>query len=259
MNVLPLRWQGASRIDGLRLVVEQRVDEWLSLWFVAGKAPGASVELIGGSRVEAVSADARWYAVRDGDAVLHLRLGANAIEHMGCRLASIAIADDAGLAAGIGLHAMSALARSFFGSAVTGSLVPLNGTPGIADVGLRHGAVAVQIAIGALNFDLHANAALCTRLLPAKSGSPSPLVPRRDAIGPVDATLDAMLDLGQVSLAESLSLKPGEVLKTTIPVGAGLRLVSAHGEEILAGTLVADGAHRALRLTHTYFQKGKSR
>jgi hypothetical protein len=259
MSVLPLRWQGATRIDGLRVLVEQRVDEWLSHWFVAGKVPGAAVELIGGPRVEAVSADARWYAIREGDAVLHVRLGASTIEHLGCRLVGIAVADDAGLAAGIGLRAVTALARSLFGNAVAGSLEPLNGTPGATEVGVRHGAVAMQIAIGTLRFDLHASAALCARLMPAKTGQCSPLVPRRDAIGPVDATLDAMLDLGQVSLAESLSLKPGEVLKTTIPVGAGLRLVSAHGEEILAGTLVADGAYRALKLTHTYFQKGKSR
>lgn len=259
MSVLPLRWQGASRIDALRMLVEQRVDEWLSHWFLAVKAPGATVELIGGPRMEAVSSDARWYVLREGDAALHVRLGAGTIEHLGCRLVCIAVADDAGLAAGIGLRAVSALASSLFGSTVTRSLEPLNGTPGAADVGVRHGAVALQIAVGTLCFDLHASAALCARLSPAKAGQCSALVPRRDAIGPVDATLDAMLDLGQVSLADSLSLKPGEVLKTTIPVGADLRLLSPNGEEILAGTLVADGAHRALKLTHTYFQKGKSR
>jgi hypothetical protein len=138
-------------------------------------------------------------------------------------------------------------------------MIAIDSMPAPVDIGSRFGAFGIQVSIGAIRIDIFANAALCARLLPSATITREPLVPRRAAIGPVDATLDAVLDLGQAVLADTLSLKPGEVLKTAIPVSAGLRLVSSRGEDLLGGMLVADGAHRALKVTQLHFKKETSR
>lgn len=259
MNVLPLRWQGASRAEALRALVDARIAEWASQWFAASKAPGVGVEAVAGHRPEQAGADARWHALRDGDAVLSLRLAGAAFEHLGCRLANITTADDSGLASGLGQRALTALARSLFGAQAPTVLSEIDGMPAPADIGPRFGALGVQVSIGTIRVEIYCNAALCALLVPAARVARDTLVSRRDAIGPVDATLDAVLDLGHAALADTLSLKPGEVLKTSIPVSAGLRLVSARGEEILGGTLVADGANRALKVTQLHFKKGTPR
>jgi hypothetical protein len=256
MNVLPLQWQGTSRAEALRALVEARVDEWVLQWFSTSKAPAVGVEAVAGYRPEEVGVDARWYALRDGDAALSLRMASDALDQLGCRIANIMAADDSGLAAGVGKRGLTSLARSLFGTQAPMMLNAVDGMPPSAEIGARFGALGVQVSIEGIRIELYFNVPLCVLLVPAAQVARDALVARRDAIGTVDATLDAVLDLGQAVLAETLSLKPGEVLKTSIPISAGLRLVSARGEDIIAGTLVADGSNRALKVTQLHFKKG---
>lgn len=258
MNVLPLRWQGASRADALRALLDARIAEWASQWMSASKASGVAVDAPADHRADQ-GGEGRWYTLRDGDALLSMRLSPRAFEHLGCLLAGTTTADDAGLSAGLGQRALTVLMRSLFGAQSPSSLTAIDGSPAPSDIGSRFGAFGMQLSIGVIRIELCANAALCARLVPPVQIAREPLVSRRAAIGPVDATLDAVLDLGQTVLADTLSLKPGEVLKTSIPVSAGLRLVSSRGDDILGGTLVADGAHRALKVTQLHFKKETSR
>lgn len=258
MNVQPLRWQGASRAEALRALLDARVAEWASQWMTASRASGVAVDALEDHRPDP-GGEGRWHVLRDGDAILSMRVSSHAFEHLGCLLAGTATADDAGLSAGLGQRALAGLLRSFFGAQLPTSMTAIHGVPAKTEIGSRFGAFGMQLAIGAIRIELCANSALCARLVPPAQFAREPLVSRRAAIGPIDATLDAVLDLGQAGLADTLSLKPGEVLKTAIPVSAGLRLVSSRGEEILAGTLVADGAHRALKVTQLHFKKETSR
>ncbi len=258
MNVLPLRWQGASRAEALRALLDARVAEWASQWMTVSRASGVVVDALADQRPDA-GGEGRWHALRDGDAILSMRVSPRAFEHLGCLLAGTTTADDAGLSAGLGQRALTGLMRSLFGAQAPASMVAVDGVPAQADIDSRFGAFGMQLSIGTIRIELFVNAALCTRLVPPAQVAREPLVPRRAAIGPVDATLDAVLDLGQAELAETLSLKPGEVLKTSIPVSAGLRLVSSRGEDILGGTLVADGAYRALKVTQLNIKKETSR
>lgn len=259
MNVLPLRWQGASRAGALRALLDARVAEWASQWMTASRASGVVVDALADSRPDPAGGEGRWHVLRDGDALLSMRLSPRAFEYLGCLLAGTTTADDAGLSAGLGQRALTGLMRSLFGAQAPASLIAIDGVPAPADIGSRFGALGMQVSIGTIRIEFYANAALCARLVPLAQVAREPLVHRRAAIGPVDATLDAVLDLGQAVLADTLSLKPGEVLKTAIPVSAGLRLVSSRGEDILGGTLVADGAHRALKVTQLHFKKETSR
>ena len=74
--------------------------------------------------------------------------------------------------------------------------------------------------------------------MPVGATATTPLVALREAVKPLDATFEAVLDLGQTALSDSMSLKPGEVLKTSIPVGAGIRIKAGDGTDIFSGTLV---------------------
>ena len=129
------------------------------------------------------------------------------------------------------------------------------GVPANADIGARFGAIGVQVSVGTIRFELHFDSALCAALVPVRMPAGETLVARRDAVKTIDATFDAVLDLGTTPLAESLSFQPGEIIKTSIPLGAGLRLVSGDGDEILSGTLVAEDGHRALKVGKSHLQR----
>ncbi len=257
-NVLPLRWQGAARIDRMRALVAERANDWIAQWAAPGAQTAIEVESLGGQRPEITAPDIRWYALRDASGALTLRIAGAGFEHLGCKLVGIVAYDDAGMAAGIGQRALTDLARAFFDASAPASLTAVQGMPAAEEIGLRHGATGVQVAIGTIRIELHFDAALCTALLPVAITQAVPLATLREAVKPIDATFDAVLDLGQTALSDSLSLRPGEVLKTSIPIGAGIRIKTGDGTEILSGTLVVEDGHRALKVVKTHLPQGSN-
>jgi hypothetical protein len=258
-NVLPLRWQGASRVERMRALVAERIDAWIAQWAAPGVVQTAIVvESLGGQRPEISAPDIRWYALRDAGGTLTLRIAGAGFEHLGCKLVGIVASDDAGMAAGIGQRALTDLARAFFAASAPASLTAVQSMPAAEEIGLRYGATGLQIAIGTIRIELHFDAALCSALLPAAMPPAMPLTALREAVRPIDATFDAVLDLGQTALSDSMSLRPGEVLKTSIPIGAGIRIKTGDGADILSGTLVVEDGHRALKVVKTYFPQGSN-
>lgn len=257
-NVLPLRWQGAGRIERMRALVAERASGWIAQWAAPGAQPAIEVETLGAQRPEITATDIRWYALRDASGALTLRITGAGFEHLGCKLAGIVASDDVGMAAGIGQRALTDLARAFFAASAPSSLTAVSGMPKAEEIGLRYGALGVQIAIGTIKIELHFDAALFAVLLPVGATAAAPLTALREAVKPLDATFEAVLDLGQAALADSLSLKPGEVLKTSIPVGAGIVIKAGDGTDIFSGTLVAEDGHRALKIVKTHLPKGSN-
>jgi flagellar motor switch/type III secretory pathway protein FliN len=51
-----------------------------------------------------------------------------------------------------------------------------------------------------------------------------------------------------VALARLSSLRPGDVLQTSVRVGGLVQLTAADGTVARVGQLVADGEHRAIRI-----------
>lgn len=256
MNVTPLRWQSAQRTEQLRSLVLDRAQQWLAQWLGTGADAQVQVEVLPGTRSEIVPPDTRWYALNDTAGALNLRVTGAAFEHLGCKLAGIAVGDGRGVAAGIGQRALTELARAFFPATVATALSPLQAAPATSEIGQRHGALGMQVSIGAIRIELHFDAALCASLAPLPApANTDRLVARREALRPIEATFETVLDLGEVALSDSLSFKPGEVLKTSVPLDAGLRLKAGDGSDILTGVLAADGGHRALKVVKTTFQK----
>lgn len=258
MEALPLRWQGATRIESLRRIVVERAGEWVAQWSVQNGRTEPSVEPLGAGRPDAVGASTDWYGLRDEQAALSLRVGERTFERIGAAFAGIAVADHCGLASGLGRRAVEAFARALLPATAAAwgrSDVP----PQARDTGSRHGAAGFQLAIGAIEIELRLNAALCTRLLPPVDIPGPKLVPRREAVSAVEATFDAVLDLGRVALSDSLAFAPGDVIRTSVPIGAGLRLVAERGDDVLAGVLAAEAGHRALKVTDLRNFKEKQR
>lgn len=258
MEVLPLRWQGATRIESLRRIVAERAGDWVAQWSVQNGRTELSVETLGAGRPDAVGATTGWYGLRDEQAALSLRVCERTFERIGAAFAGIAVADNCGLASGLGRRAIEAFARALLpasGAVWARSDVP----PQAQDTGSRHGAVGFQLAVAAIDLELRLNAALCTRLSSPVDAPGPKLVPRGEAIGAVDATFDAVLDLGRVALSDSLAFVPGDVIRTSVPIGAGLRLVAERGDDVLAGVLTAEEGHRALKVTNLRNFKEKQR
>ena len=248
MDVMPLRWQGAARTEILRRVLAERTAGWLAQWAAPTACATVVVETLGAHRPDAIDAGNVWYVAVDGDARLSLRIGGRTFERLGALLAGTTEEDASGLSAGIGRRALEAFARACL-FLTNGGWTRLDGLPPAADIGTRHGAAGFMVSIGAQVLELRFNAVLCKQLAPSGHLDVAPLTARRDAIAEVDATLDAVLDLGRVPLAESLAFAPGDVIRTAIPLSSGLRLVADRGQAVLDGALVADGAHRALKVT----------
>jgi hypothetical protein len=255
-SVLPLRWQGAARIDRMRALVAGRAEDWIAQWAAPGAQPAIEVESIAGQRPEISTQEIRWHALRAGGGALMLRVVGAAFEQLACRLVGVVASDDAGIAAGIGERALTDLARGFFAADAPSSLTALHGMPAAQAIGLRYGAIGMQVAIGAIRIELHFDAALCAALLPTDPVAGAPLSTLREAVKPVDATFDAVLDLGQAALSDSMSLRPGDVLKTSIPLGGGIRIKAGDGSDILSGALVVEDGHRAIKVVKTHLPQG---
>jgi Type III flagellar switch regulator (C-ring) FliN C-term len=127
----------------------------------------------------------------------------------------------------------------------------LAGMPASTDIGRRHGAAGFVLRIDGIGFELYFDAPLCDALAPPDRPPARALETRRSAILPVDATFTVTLDLGHASIAESLALRPGEVIRTSIPVDAQIRVRGASGEAVLSGTLAAANGQRAIRISHS--------
>lgn len=252
MSVLLLRWQSATRIEALRALVAGRAKDWIAQWASQGAPVSVDIEVLPGPQPDAVASDARWFCLRDGGGVLSLRSYGACFEHLGCRLAGPASADSIGLASGIGRRALNTLARMFFAATAPASLTASAEPLSPSQTDARHGVIGLRMSIGAIRIDLYFDAVLCAALLPAATPARSPLSARRDAVKPIDATFDAVLDLGRTPLADSMAFKPGDVLKTSVPIGAAISINATDGTEILSGTLVADGNHRALEIVKTH-------
>lgn len=251
MAAVRLRWIGETRRQALRAMVVARCATWLSLWSMPGEPLIAEVEAIVEDRTEARPFDPRWYALRGRDGTAYLHASSTVFETIGGRLAQTNIADGCGIALGIGRRALADLVEMLRGFSSGNDLVALAGMPATAEIGQRHGAAGFVLRIDGVGFELYFDALLCDAMAPTERPSARALETRRSAILPVDATFAVTLDLGAASIAESLALRPGEVIRTSIPVDAPIRVCGASGETLLSGTLVAENGQRAVRISHS--------
>lgn len=246
-KVVPIRWQGATRTRDLRTLVLKQSLAWLQNWAAAPGDVPCSMECLAADPSSVVAPGCMWLSMSGRQGTLWWRTSPASIERIGCALARVEESDGKGLAAGIGRRALRDLSMQLAGGDKTTNLVDAL----LTDAGTldpRHGVVGFCWVLDDVRMDLYLDPSLCSALAPPTM-VPAQLTSRSDAIGPAQLTLRAVLDLGMASLDETLSLRPGEVIKTGVPLSQPVHVQTESGEIVFSGALVADESHRALRFT----------
>lgn len=243
MPVFPIRWQGTGRIEGIRKLLAVRAREWARDW--AAIAPEMSVSVLD-QEAPAIAGPKRcWHVLHVGQAHLHASFPPDGWGRLGCQLLGLDQDDGLALASGVGRRAFESAMQLLAGG--EGEAAVLDGIPAPEMVRARCGVAAYRWTIGSFAIDLYLDAGLCEALLPRHAPDSRNLVSRGDAILENEVTLPVMLQLGSAVLADTIALRPGEVIKSSVPLDARIGVAGRSGAAILSGALVAEGGMRALR------------
>lgn len=246
MAILPLRWQGITRSEQVRSEIEARSQAWLVGWSASNAE--CRVIRLASTRVHDAAA-AIWLRACGPNGALAVRLTASAYEEIGCRLVDLPTGDGGEMAVGIGRRALADLAMQLVGAGANVEMLAPGDSPAPAATEPRCGVVELAWSLAGCNIEIHVDAALCDAIASRTTDAAEALVPREEAVLPGDITLEAVLDLGCAALVDTVSLRPGEVIKTDIPLDARVEVRGTAGKTIFAGALVAAGGHRALQCT----------
>lgn len=249
MSVVPFRWQGKTRSEQIRALVHSRGREWMRNW-CAGPSDFELAVLVMDRPDSGRNSD-RWYQLNTSAGALTMRVPSSAFGQLGARLAGVIASDSAGFAAGIGERALCGLGQVVANAGSAEPLGRLAARPSPEALEARCGAVALLWSMESLHIELFLDARLCDALLPVRTVTSQSLAPRASAIGAAEVSLEAMLDLGAIALADAHLLKPGEVLKTRVPLDAQIAVRSSSGATVFTGVLAASDGQRALRFVRT--------
>lgn len=246
-KVVPIRWQGATRTKDLRALVLKQSLAWLQNWAAAPEEVPCAVECHPSHPPSDTGPGCTWFSMSGRQGTLWWRTSPASLDRLGRTLVHAQESDGQGLAAGIGRRALRDLSMHWAGADKTVDLVnALRPDAGMLDP--RHGVVGFCWVLDDVRMDLYLDSSLCAALVPSTT-VPAELASRSDAIGPAQLTLHAVLDLGMASLDDTLVLRPGEVIKTGVPLNQPVRVQTESGATVFSGALVANECHRALRFT----------
>lgn len=239
MTAQLIRWQGPTRSEALRSAVSLRVQHWLQQWAVAPDDLHVCLQ------EASVSDIAGWHSAHAVDGACALvGLSRTELAQLGSLLAGapLRIAADSELARAVGSGALKALFADLLDEPCeiqTVAEVPMSAASA------RHGWVALQVRSGAMDLVLLIDPVLCDRIDPPRRAATA-LQPRHTALAASQATLTARLDLGSVDVALVSSLRPGDVLRTSVPLDALLSLSAGHGPVVSRGRLALLDQHKAI-------------
>ena len=244
-KVVPIRWQGASRMKSLSDLVRKQSLTWLQDWAAAPGEAKCVVECFPLDRQTVARTGCGWLSMAGAQGMLWWRTSPGTLEQIGRCLVGARETDGLGLAAGIGRRALRDLSMHWTGA---GRTIDLDSElrPDADTLDARHGVAGFSWALGGVRAELYFDSALCAALAPSTT-APAELTSRSEAIGPARLTLHAVLDLGIASLEDTLVLRPGEVIRTRIALNQPVRVQTESGDTVFAGALVASEKHRALR------------
>ncbi len=238
-----IRWYGPGRREALRAAVAARLQVWLQQWALAPE--GLSVQL----STDAGDSGAWQCCTGTDGANAWAGLGHTDLAQLGSLLANAPLrhAADSEHARAVGSDALQALFAVLLDHAST---QPQKAALPDGALVERHGWIALDVCWAAFSFVLLMDPALCDQLAPPQRKSAA-LTRRASALGPCRATLTARLDLGSVDVALVSSLRPGDVLRTSVPLDAPLSLAAAKGPTISTGRLALLDQHKAITVDST--------
>lgn len=246
MSVLPFRWQGRTRREQLRTAVQALLDAWLEQWSVSGAGHVTQLDA-GVAEPDGMT----WACAEGAGGSLYMRLPAGTAAGVGNFLAGVDDADSQGLAEGIGRRALLDLVAHLTGAGAKLESLASGMKPPPAALEPKRGVLALRCSLGGYEFECYLDCGLCDSLVPVATKVCEPLVAPSTAVLPSRISLDAVLDLGTAALADTISLKPGEIIKTDIPLDAEVSVRAGSAKTMFSGLLAAADGHRAVRCTNT--------
>ena len=247
MKASRLRWVGKTRAEAVQALVESRCSMWSSQW-----SPGADVPTLTALSTKggkAFSYDPRWHASRGVAGACFFLASDAQFRNLGCRLLKVKVNDNNGIALRIGKKAISHLAATVVGEIEKEDLISLPGMP--PEIGINYGAAGFLMRLQGFEAEMHLDADLVDALVPPESPSPVILQSRMSSVMPIQTTFVTTLDLGTTSIASSVSLRVGDIVRTSIPTSALLHIHSASKRHAVTGDLAEINGKRALRVTHS--------
>ena len=240
MAVLPFRWHGRTRVEGIRSRLEGATRAWLKDWSDAVVRCDVQVD-------EGDHANGMGDWVRTADRGVRLRQPPHATARLGCALAGVQDAGDPAFPEAIGRRAIAELVAAWLGTPVA-PLVEDDGQQSIRQA--RHGVLRLKLTIDALAFEVHLASAVCDALATPAAPPAVELCKRREALLASPVRLIATLDLGQTQADSAVTLRPGEILKAAAITDAVVELHAGNGAPVLRGLLDSRNGFKALRCTH---------
>ncbi|HEY2346789.1 MAG TPA: hypothetical protein VGH80_13085 [Xanthomonadaceae bacterium] len=252
MSVVPLRWQGKTRLEQVRSLLKQRAEDWLHAWAVDPARIGSEMSSQPGEE-----GSLRWIEARGSAGTMAMSMPPDTLEKLGCRLAGAAAPDADGLASGIGERGL----RDFLQMLVGGGAKDLSTASVIAPtfpLEARQGTASFAWMLADLRLGLFLDSRLCDALAPRQQAATERLVGRADAVLPEQVVLHAVLDLGSARLEQTVDLKPGDVIRTDVALDALVRLQAGSGDGVVAtGRIAVAEGQRAFRCQHLSNTKEK--
>ena len=247
MEARRIGWQGASRARWLRERMEQRLTHWWHGWFTGGDGL-LELQLHATAPPPAQVVGLEWHSLRHEDQ--HLTLGApcGVSDAFATRALHVPEDEATSLTGDVAAACRDDLIASLWGEGPHAPLV-CGEPPAPWQLEPRHGGLLFQLQGLSAGIWVWANRAWCDAHGPEPVvRKPSSLSDRRMALGNSPLRLSAHIDLGQITLADSLEWSVGEVLLTDIPRRARVEL-STNKMHVSSGVLGQTGPNRHITLT----------
>lgn len=247
MSARLLRWQGPQRIERCRQRLQSVIGAWQTDWSAvpAGDVSMSSASVLG------VGANLQWRRSRGERSTVLLAVPVGGLVACGQKLLGLGDASKVPMCERIAHEAVADLMARlcFSGPCRDNSVEVLARAPADADLAERHGNVGFVLAHPFPRARLFVDADWCNEFVPIQESRKFPsLVARRSAVANIRVEAKATIELGALSIHDSLGLSVGEVLLTDARTDAAA-LLSVGDRGLASGTLSNNQDNRALRLT----------
>lgn len=235
-------WQGTTRARQARDLLQERLEQWQEGWFDK-QCPELAVDLLLASSL-APSDMVCWSIGIGGEGLLKFEAPSNIEAQLANEALGIRLSETAPFSKAVGKRCFADLCRTLAGSVDLEA--PRRCEPSRDfERDPRYGGLKFAVSGFPGSLLIFADREWCDYHLPRTRLQSQAVVDRRIAIGPTRMRVKAAIELGEISLFESIGWKVGELLVTDVDRSSPVHL-SASGDVVKSGRLEPDRGPRAV-------------
>lgn len=245
MRTRDFGWLSAGRQAQLSARVEALTRQWLTEWSVHSADAVFSPHL-------AVASPVWFCAYENQHAMVAFGFSDGSAAHLGAWMAQVPSDADTLLARDLGSAALTDLAARLLGVPAQQSATLIQATAiDAANFEPRFKAFRQEMQFGQRSVVMALDHGANNALIPLKVKPSSGLVSRAAALACSQTALELRLPLGRFAIADFLTLRPGDVLRSDVPLSAPFSLGSGTCNLPFECRLVRSGQHKAVYLETT--------